>query len=41
VVLDNLIGNAWKYTRIREKAMIEIGVDEINAKPVYFIWRRA
>ena len=37
VVLDNLIGNAWKYTSIREKAVIKFGVRDLNGVPTYFI----
>ncbi|MDD2309193.1 MAG: PAS domain S-box protein [Desulfuromonadaceae bacterium] len=37
VVLDNLLGNAWKYTGMREKALIEFGTTEIDGNPVYFV----
>lgn len=37
VVLDNLIGNAWKYTSCREKAVIEFGVKDVDGAPVYFV----
>ncbi len=37
MVLDNLLGNAWKYTGVREKAVIEFGKTEANGKPVYFV----
>lgn len=37
VVLANIIGNAWKYTCLREEAVIEFGMKEINKKPVYFV----
>lgn len=37
IVLDNLLGNAWKYTGIRELAIIEIGVTHIDRVPVYFV----
>ena len=37
VVLDNLIGNAWKFTSTREQAIIEFGSTEIEGKPVYFV----
>ena len=37
VVLDNLLGNAWKYTGKREHAVIEFGASEINGKSVYFV----
>lgn len=37
VVLDNLLGNAWKYTGMREKAIIEFGVSDIDKVPAYFV----
>ena len=37
VVLANLFGNAWKYTAIRDEAMIEFGVTEIDGKAACFI----
>jgi PAS domain S-box-containing protein len=37
VVLDNLLGNAWKYTAKQEKAVIEFGVKEIDGVPAYFV----
>ncbi len=37
VVLDNLIGNASKYTGMREKAVIEFGVTDIGGVPTYFV----
>jgi signal transduction histidine kinase len=37
VVLENLFGNAWKYTGKREQAVIEFGSTEIDGKLVYFI----
>jgi light-regulated signal transduction histidine kinase (bacteriophytochrome) len=37
VVMENLIGNAWKYTAKRESALIEFGLDETNASPAYFV----
>jgi len=37
VVLDNLFGNAWKYTSVREQAVIEFGVREIDRVPTYFV----
>ncbi|GAW66370.1 histidine kinase [Geoanaerobacter pelophilus] len=35
--LENLLGNAWKYTGGREQACIEFGGIEGEVKPVYFI----
>jgi light-regulated signal transduction histidine kinase (bacteriophytochrome) len=37
IVLDNLIGNAWKYTVMREKAVIEFGVRDVGGVPSYFV----
>jgi len=37
VVLDNLVGNAWKYTGKREEAVIEFGAKEIDGKLAYFV----
>jgi PAS domain S-box-containing protein len=37
VVLANLLGNAWKYTVMREDAEIEFGLTNIYDKPVYFV----
>lgn len=37
VVLDNLIGNAWKYAGNREGAVIEFGVTEIDGTTACFV----
>lgn len=37
VVLENLLGNAWKYTRKQEKAIIKFGVKNDLGKTVYFV----
>lgn len=37
VVMENLLGNAWKYTGKRENAVIEFGVKESGGNPVYFV----
>jgi len=37
VVLENLIGNAWKYTGKREEGVIEFGMMEIAGKPACFV----
>jgi PAS domain S-box-containing protein len=37
VVLDNLIGNAWKYTAQRDEAQIEFGCTDIDGRAVYFV----
>ena len=36
-VLDNLLGNAWKYTGTREEAIIEFGVMETDGTQSYFV----
>ena len=37
MVLDNLLGNAWKYAGIREDAVIEFGETEVDGKPAFFV----
>jgi PAS domain S-box-containing protein len=37
IVLDNLLGNAMKYSRGREKSVIRFGVREIEGVPAYFV----
>jgi len=37
VVLENLIGNSWKFTSKREHARIEIGASQSNGRPVFFV----
>jgi len=37
VVLDNLLGNAWKYNSTRAAVIIEFGATEINGKRAYFV----
>jgi len=37
LALENLLGNAWKYTGKREEAVIEFGAQEIDGKTVYFV----
>ncbi len=36
IVLDNLLGNAWKFTARRAEARIELGVTS-DAEPGYFV----
>jgi ligand-binding sensor domain-containing protein/signal transduction histidine kinase len=36
-VLENLIGNAWKYTSKRPSAHIEFGMQQQNGKPGFFV----
>lgn len=37
VVLDNLFGNAWKYTVTQETPVIEFGVITMDGKQVFFV----
>jgi PAS domain S-box-containing protein len=37
IVLDNMMGNAWKYSDKREETVIEFGMTEIDGKPAHFI----
>ncbi|MBK6630217.1 MAG: PAS domain S-box protein [Betaproteobacteria bacterium] len=37
VALMNLLGNAWKYTAKRSEARIELGLDEIDGRHVFFV----
>jgi|GEM_PF-1444256 len=37
VVLENLLGNAWKFTSKKEQACIEFGVETIGDETVYFV----
>jgi PAS domain S-box-containing protein len=37
IVLENLLGNAWKFTRNRASARIELGVAQQEGKSVYFV----
>ena len=37
VVLDNLLGNAWKFTGKKEAAVIEFDSDMIDGTPTYFV----
>ena len=37
VVLENLLGNAWKFTERRERARIEFGVVTRDGRPTWFI----
>lgn len=36
-LLQNLLSNAWKYTRRREDARIEVGACEVEGKPGFFV----
>ena len=37
IVVENLIGNAWKYTSRRPTARIEFGAETLNGERVYFV----
>jgi light-regulated signal transduction histidine kinase (bacteriophytochrome) len=37
IAMENLLGNAWKFTARREEARIEFGVTEQAGEPVYFV----
>jgi light-regulated signal transduction histidine kinase (bacteriophytochrome) len=37
VLLENLLGNAWKFTSKRTQAQITFGCEERDGKPTYFV----
>jgi light-regulated signal transduction histidine kinase (bacteriophytochrome) len=37
MVIENLLGNAWKYTALRQDARIEFGQLHINDQSVFFV----
>jgi len=37
IVLNNLLGNAWKFTGGRETARIEVGRQTMEGEPVYYV----
>jgi signal transduction histidine kinase/putative methionine-R-sulfoxide reductase with GAF domain len=37
VLLQNLLGNAWKFTGRLPKAIIEFGITRVEGKPAYFV----
>jgi PAS domain S-box-containing protein len=37
LVLENLLGNAWKFTSKQPKARIEFGVTQYDGKPAYYV----
>ncbi len=37
IVLENIFGNAWKFTRKRQEAKIELGVTPHEGRTIYFI----
>ena len=36
-VMENLLGNAWKFTRQRDNARIEFGYEPYKGQPAYFV----
>ncbi|MEE9247185.1 MAG: ATP-binding protein [Dehalococcoidia bacterium] len=37
LLLENLLGNAWKFTGTHPQARIEFGVTQVEGKPAYFV----
>jgi light-regulated signal transduction histidine kinase (bacteriophytochrome) len=37
IALDNLLGNAWKYTQKTENPKFTFGMKDLNGKRIYFI----
>ncbi len=37
VAIENLLGNAWKYTSAHNRARIEFGLKQDNGRPAYFV----
>ena len=37
VVLENLLDNAWKYTRRTPEAVVEFGQEDVDGQTVYFV----
>jgi light-regulated signal transduction histidine kinase (bacteriophytochrome) len=37
VVLENLLGNAWKFTSRQPQARIEVGATPLNGQPVFYV----
>jgi light-regulated signal transduction histidine kinase (bacteriophytochrome) len=37
IVLENLLGNAWKFTGNNPKAKIELGVTQVDGRSAYFV----
>lgn len=37
IILENLLGNAWKYSANRPETVIEFGMTELGGKPVFFV----
>lgn len=37
VAIENLLGNAWKYTSAHSRAQIEFGLYQANGRPAFFV----
>ena len=37
IALTNLLNNAWKFTAAKNPAIIEVGRDDLDAEPVFFV----
>jgi PAS domain S-box-containing protein len=37
ILLENLIGNAWKFTSRKDAARIEFGAERESGRPIYFV----
>jgi signal transduction histidine kinase len=37
IVMENLINNAWKFTRYKKEAKIKIGAKQQNGEAIYFV----
>jgi light-regulated signal transduction histidine kinase (bacteriophytochrome) len=37
VLLENVLGNAWKFTRKQPAARIELGVEQVERVPVFYV----
>ena len=37
IVLENLLGNAWKFTSKQEHSFIEVGIEEDNGRQIFFV----
>jgi PAS domain S-box-containing protein len=37
LALDNLLGNAWKYTSEQQRPVIEFGAKEVGGEEIYFV----
>ena len=37
IALTNLLNNAWKFTAAKNPAIIEVGRDDLEAEPVFFV----